>query len=73
MEQKYDLAVYWLQKTVALDPKRAVAYLNLGNALAKLNRNAEAREAYGKYLELAPDSRSVPDVHRKLAALPPAP
>ena len=71
MEQKYDLAVYWLQKTITLDPKRAVAYLNLGDALAKLNRNPEARDAYKKYLELAPNSKATPDVKQKLAALSP--
>ena len=70
MEQRYDLAVYWLQKTVALDPKRAVAYLNLGDALAKLHRNPEARDAYKKYLELAPNSKAAPDVKEKLAAPP---
>jgi tetratricopeptide (TPR) repeat protein len=70
-EQKYDLAVYWLQKTVQLDPKRAVAYLNLGDALAKLNRNPEARDAYKKYLELAPNSKAAPDVKEKLATLSP--
>lgn len=72
-EQKYDLAVYWLQKTIVLDPTRAVAYLNLGDALAELNRNAEARQAYLKYLELAPDSKAAPDVKKKLDALPPSP
>jgi hypothetical protein len=53
--EKYEESVVWLQKTVSLDPKRAVAYLNLGDAYAKLNRNAEARQAYARYLELAPD------------------
>lgn len=70
--EKYDLAVYWLKKTIELDPKRSVAYLNLGDAYAKLNRNAEARDAYKKYLELAPDSKAAPDVKKKLDALPPS-
>ncbi len=60
----------WLKTTVGIDPKRAVAYLNLGDALVKLNHNAEAGEAYRKYLELAPDSKSAPDVKKKLEALP---
>jgi len=34
---------------------------------------AEARKDYEKYLELAPDSKSAPDVKKKLDALPPSP
>jgi hypothetical protein len=71
--EKYDLAVYWLKKTTELDPRRSVAYLNLGDTYAKINRNAEAREAYKKYLELAPDSKAAPDVKKKLESLPPTP
>lgn len=71
--EKYDLAVYWLKKTIELDPKRSVAYLNLGDTYVKLNRNAEARDAYKKYLQLAPDSKAAPDVKKKLDALPPSP
>lgn len=71
--EKYDFAVYWLKKTIELDPKRSVAYLNLGDAYAKLNRNADARDVYKKYLELAPDSKAAPDVKKKLDALPSSP
>jgi hypothetical protein len=67
---RYEASVDWLNTTISLDPKRDVAYLNLGDALVKLNRNAEAREAYRKYLELAPDSKSAPEVKKKLEALP---
>jgi Flp pilus assembly protein TadD len=37
-------------KAIALDPMRAVAYLNLGAACAKLQRGGEAKQAYEKYL-----------------------
>jgi len=40
---------------------------------AKLNRSGEARQAYTKYLELAPDSKEAPDVKKRLAALPRSP
>jgi hypothetical protein len=73
MEEKYDLAVSWLKKAVAVDANRAVAYMNLGDAYAKLNRNSDARQAYAKYLELAPNSKSAPDIKKKLDTLPPAP
>ncbi len=71
--ERYVESVPWLQKAIGIDPKRAVAYLNLGDAYAKLNRTAEARQAYTKYLELAPNSKSASDVKKKLAALPPSP
>jgi predicted negative regulator of RcsB-dependent stress response len=44
--------------------------MNLGDAHANLNHNTEAREAYKKYLELAPDSKAAPEVKKKLDALP---
>ncbi|PYU79730.1 MAG: hypothetical protein DMG50_22885 [Acidobacteria bacterium] len=34
---------------------------------------AEARKDYEKYLELAPDSKTAPEVRKKLAALPTSP
>lgn len=66
---KFEDALGWLQQAISLDPGRAVAYLNLGDAHAKLNHNAQAGEAYSKYLELAPDSKSAPEVKKKLEAL----
>jgi hypothetical protein len=69
----FEKAVTLLQKTIEIDPKRAVAYLNLGEVYAKLNRIVEARQAYTKYLELVPDSKSAADVKKKLDALAPSP
>jgi hypothetical protein len=66
-------SVLWLQQAVSLDPERAVAYLNLGDAYEKLNNNAGARRAYTKYLELVPDAKAAPEIRRKLEALPPTP
>jgi hypothetical protein len=71
--KKYEASVDWFKKAVGIDPKRAVAYLNLGDAYVKLGHNAEARQAYTKYLELAPNSKSASDVKTKLAALPTSP
>jgi Flp pilus assembly protein TadD len=61
--------VEWYRKAIALDPSRAVAYLNLGDALSQLNRNAEARQAYEKYLDLAPSSKSAAYAHERINAL----
>jgi peptidoglycan/xylan/chitin deacetylase (PgdA/CDA1 family)/TolA-binding protein len=67
---QYDDAVKWFLQTVALDPKRAVAWLNLGDAYLNLQKKAEARDAYEKYLTLSPNGKSAPDVREKLKSLP---
>ncbi len=51
--------------------KKYVAYINLGDAYVKLERRSEAKQAYDKYLELAPNSREAADVAAKLKALAP--
>jgi tetratricopeptide (TPR) repeat protein len=66
---RYDDAVKWFLQTIALDPKRAIAYLNLGDAYLNLQKKPEARDAYEKFLALAPNSKSAPTVHEKLKSL----
>jgi tetratricopeptide (TPR) repeat protein len=70
---KYEDAVQWFQKAIGIDANRAVAYLNLGDAYAMLQRKQEARQAFEKYLELAPNGRSAASVKEKLRALEPTP
>ena len=70
---EYEVSVTWFEVAIKIDPQRAVAYLNLADALTKLNRTAEARKAYKRYLELAPNSKSAEDVKKKLDAISPAP
>jgi tetratricopeptide (TPR) repeat protein len=48
-------AIADFQKAIELDPKNAEAYLWLGLSLRKENRNAEARQAFAKSLELNPN------------------
>jgi tetratricopeptide (TPR) repeat protein len=50
-----DLAIADFRKALALDAKSAEAYLWLGLSLRKQNKNAEAREAFGKAMELNPN------------------
>jgi len=50
-----DLAIKDFQKAIELDPKLADAHLWLGIALRKQNRNAEARKALAKAVELNPN------------------
>ncbi len=69
--QKYEDSLAWFQKTIRLAPTRVVAYINLGDAYVKLERRSEAKQAYDKYLELAPNSREAADVAAKLKALAP--
>jgi tetratricopeptide (TPR) repeat protein len=50
-----DLAIRDFQKAIELDPKSDEAYLWLGLAMRKSDRNAEARSAFSKSLELNPN------------------
>jgi tetratricopeptide (TPR) repeat protein len=47
-------AIEDFRKAIALDPKNAEAYLWLGVSLHKDNKDAEARQAFAKSLELNP-------------------
>jgi tetratricopeptide (TPR) repeat protein len=49
-----ELAIRDFQKAIALDARAAEAHLWLGVALRKANRNAEARKAFEKAVELNP-------------------
>jgi tetratricopeptide (TPR) repeat protein len=50
-----DLAIRDFQKAIELNPKSDDAYLWLGLAMRKSNRNAEARKAFARSLELNPN------------------
>ena len=49
-----DLAIKDFEKAIQLSPKSGEAYLWMGVALRKVNRNAEARKAFAKAVELNP-------------------
>ena len=49
-----DMAIKDFEKALSLDPKLAEAHLWLGHAMRKSNRNADARKALQKALELNP-------------------
>ena len=48
------------------NPQSAQAYLRLGNALEKAKDMKAAREAYAKYIELAPDAKNAVEIKKKL-------
>jgi tetratricopeptide (TPR) repeat protein len=50
-----ELAIADFRKALLLDARNAEAYLWLGLSLRKENKNAEARQAFGKSLELNPN------------------
>jgi tetratricopeptide (TPR) repeat protein len=50
-----EVAIPDFRKAIGLDPRNAEAYLFLGLSLRSVNRDAEARQALTKALELAPN------------------
>jgi tetratricopeptide (TPR) repeat protein len=50
-----DAAIQDIRKSIELEPKSADAYLWLGLALRKANRNADARKAFEQSLKLNPN------------------
>ena len=46
--------VRYFEAALKIDPSRAVAYVNLGDALQRQGKPDDARKAYETYLQLAP-------------------
>lgn len=67
--KRFQEAVTWLEKTTMLDPKRAVAWLNLANGYAELGQKEKARNAYQVYLKIFPNSPVKATILDKLSAL----
>ena len=55
------------------DPGSAEAFLKLGEADEKLKDRDGAREAYTKYLALAPDAKNAAEIKKKIAKWPEPP
>jgi hypothetical protein len=70
---RYEEALSFVKAPIDLSQNRPAAYLNLGDILVKLSRNAEARDAYTEYLATGPSASAAADVQTKLDALPPSP
>ncbi len=54
------------REAIKWNPQSADAYLWLGNTLAKSKNPKGAKEAYTKYLELAPDAKNSAEIKKKL-------
>jgi tetratricopeptide (TPR) repeat protein len=63
---KLDDAIAWYEKAINLDPRREVAYRNLGDLYYQLDRMSDARRIYEKFLEIAPSSAYAPTVRTRL-------
>jgi CheY-like chemotaxis protein len=55
-------ALQWAERAVALDPRRADAYVIIGGVKQAANETEAAKAAYKKYLELAPDGQYASDL-----------
>ncbi len=50
-------------------PRRAVAYLNLGDAYVKLGRKPDTKKAFEKFLEIQPTSKSASYAQEMITSL----
>jgi tetratricopeptide (TPR) repeat protein len=66
----YKAAASRFREAAKWNPGLAEAWLRLGDAEEKLKDRTAAREAYAKYVELAPDDKRTPGVRKKLAKKP---
>jgi tetratricopeptide (TPR) repeat protein len=67
---KYGAAANRYKEAICWDPSSKEAYLKLGEVEEKLHNRDQARDAYKKYLELAPDAKNAGEIKKKLAKFP---
>ncbi len=68
----YGAAANRFRDATCWDPGSAEAYLRLGEVSEKVHNTEAVREAYTKYVTLAPpEAKNLPDIKKKLAKLPP--
>jgi tetratricopeptide (TPR) repeat protein len=65
----YSAAVARYTEATKWNPTLAEAYLRLGEAEEKFRNPKAAKEAYSKYLQLAPDAKNASEIKKKLAKL----
>lgn len=65
-KKKYGAAAKRFEEATKWDPSSADAFLRLGEAREKLKDSGGTRQAYAKYLELAPDARNAAEIRKKL-------
>lgn len=65
---KTKAALMRFEEALKWDPGSADAWLNLGDLREKLKDMAGAKEAWTKYLEVAPDAKNAAVIRKKLGA-----
>ena len=65
----YTAAVARFTEATRWNPTLAEAYLKLGEAEEKFRDKKAAKEAYSKYLQLAPDAKNAGEVKKRMAKL----
>ncbi len=63
----YPAAMARFREATRWNPSYAEAFLRLGETEEKLKDKAAARDAYAKYLELAPDAKDADAIKKKLS------
>jgi tetratricopeptide (TPR) repeat protein len=63
----YKAAASRFREATKWNPAYAEAYLRLAKSEEKMKDQPAAREAYAKYLELAPDAKDAADIKKKLS------
>ncbi len=69
VKKKYRAAADRFREATLWNPTLAEAFLRLGEADEKLHDLKAAKEAYAKYLEIAPDAKDAAQVKKKLSKL----
>lgn len=69
--EKWDWAVEAYKKSIFYNPDNADAFFRIGKIYRSLNRNAEARETLGHFLELVPEGPEADEARRLLGTIPP--
>lgn len=70
-KKNYHAAANRYKEATCWDPSSKEAFLKLGEVEEKLHNRGEARDAYQKYLALAPDAKNATEIKKKLEKLPP--
>lgn len=63
---KYAAAMSRYQEATKWNPGLAEPYLHIGETAEKMKDKAAAKEAYRKYLEMAPDSKEASHLKKKI-------
>jgi|SRR5579863_5273918 tetratricopeptide (TPR) repeat protein len=65
----FSAAVARFTEATRWNPTLAEAYLKLGQAEERFRDKKAAKDAYSKYLQLAPDAKNAPEIKKKMEKL----